>query len=53
VTFVGKRHVLQMTDGLFWREVEAMAAKYPDVQLREIDVDAMAAEIYTRLRRSM
>jgi 3-isopropylmalate dehydrogenase len=47
VTFVGKRHVLQMTDGLFWREVEAMAAKYPDVQLREIDVDAMAAEIYT------
>ncbi|MES2186487.1 MAG: isocitrate/isopropylmalate family dehydrogenase [Pseudomonadota bacterium] len=48
VTFVGKRHVLQVTDGLFWREVEAVAARFPDVQLREIDVDAMAAEIYTR-----
>jgi isocitrate/isopropylmalate dehydrogenase len=48
VTFVGKRHVLQVTDGLFWRETEAVAARYPDVQLREIDVDAMAAEIYTR-----
>ena len=48
VTFVGKRHVLQVTDGLFWREVEAVAALYPDVELREIDVDAMAADIYTR-----
>lgn len=48
VTFVGKRHVLQVTDGLFWREVEAVAAEYPDVQLREIDVDAMAADLYTR-----
>lgn len=48
VTFVGKRHVLQVTDGLFWREVEAVAARYPDVELREIDVDAMAADIYTR-----
>ncbi|MDF2811185.1 MAG: 3-isopropylmalate dehydrogenase [Microvirga sp.] len=48
VTFVGKRHVLQVTDGLFWREVEAVAAAYPDVTLREIDVDAMAADIYSR-----
>ena len=48
VTFVGKRHVLQVTDGLFWRETEAVAARYPDVTLREVDVDAMAAELYTR-----
>jgi 3-isopropylmalate dehydrogenase len=48
VTMVGKRHVLQVTDGLFMREVEAVAARYPDVQLREVDVDAMAAELYTR-----
>jgi 3-isopropylmalate dehydrogenase len=48
VTMVGKRHVLQVTDGLFMREVEAVAAQHPDIALREIDVDAMAAEIYTR-----
>ncbi len=48
VTMVGKRHVLQVTDGLFMRQVEAVAAEYPDVTLREIDVDAMAADLYTR-----
>ncbi|MEX2641835.1 MAG: isocitrate/isopropylmalate family dehydrogenase [Acetobacterales bacterium] len=48
VTFVGKRHVMQVTDGLFWREVEAVAAKHPSVELREIDVDAMAAELYLK-----
>ncbi len=48
VTVVGKRHVMQVTDGLFMREVEAVAAHYPDVTLREIDIDAMAADLYTR-----
>jgi 3-isopropylmalate dehydrogenase len=48
VTMVGKRHVLRTTDGLFMREVEAVAAKFPDVALREIDIDAMAADIYSR-----
>lgn len=48
VTVVGKRHVLQVTDGLFMREVDAVAAEYPDVQLREIDIDAIAAELYTK-----
>ncbi|WP_426958041.1 isocitrate/isopropylmalate dehydrogenase family protein [Muricoccus radiodurans] len=48
VTMVGKRHVLQVTDGLFMREVNAVAEQHPDITLREIDVDAMAAEIYTR-----
>ncbi|MGW1420052.1 isocitrate/isopropylmalate dehydrogenase family protein [Bradyrhizobium manausense] len=48
VTFVGKRHVLQVTDGLFWRETEAVAARHPGVTLREVDVDAMAAELYSR-----
>src|SRR5688572_18893070 len=47
VTMVGKRHVLQVSDGLFMREVEAVAAQHPGVKLREIDVDAMAAELYT------
>lgn len=50
VTMVGKRHVLQVTDGLFMREVEDVAKDYSDVELREIDVDAMAAELYTRPR---
>jgi isocitrate/isopropylmalate dehydrogenase len=48
VAMVGKRHVLQVTDGLFMGEVEAVAADYPDVELREIDVDAMAADLYIR-----
>jgi isocitrate/isopropylmalate dehydrogenase len=51
VTMVGKRHVLQVTDGLFMAEVEKAAADYPDVAFTEIDVDAMAAEIYTRPQR--
>jgi len=48
VTVVGKRHVLQVTDGLFMREVDKVASQYPDVTLREIDVDAIAAELYTK-----
>ncbi len=48
VTMVGKRHVMQVTDGLFMREVEAVAERYPEVALREIDIDAMAADLYSR-----
>ncbi|MPY56167.1 isocitrate/isopropylmalate dehydrogenase family protein [Streptomyces spongiae] len=47
VTMVGKRHVLQVTDGLFMDQVRAVAADYPDVELREIDMDAMVAAVYT------
>lgn len=46
VTVVGKRHVLQTTDGLFMQEVERVAAEHPSVTLREVDIDAMAAELY-------
>jgi isocitrate/isopropylmalate dehydrogenase len=45
---VGKLHVLQVTDGLFMREVYEVAEQYPDVTLREVDVDAVAAELYTK-----
>lgn len=48
ITVVGKRHVLQVTDGLFFREVENEAALHPNVTWREMDVDAMAADLYTR-----
>ncbi|MGK7871171.1 isocitrate/isopropylmalate dehydrogenase family protein [Falsiroseomonas sp. E2-1-a20] len=48
VAMVGKRHVLQVTDGLFMREVRAVAEQHPDITLREIDIDAMAADIYAR-----
>jgi isocitrate/isopropylmalate dehydrogenase len=48
VTMVGKRHVMQVTDGLFMREVGKVAESYPDVELREIDIDAIAADLYTR-----
>lgn len=48
VTVIGKRHVMQITDGLFVSTVEEVAAEYPDVELREMDVDAMAADLYLR-----
>jgi len=51
VTAVGKQHVLQVTDGLFMAEAYAMAKAHPDVAFREVDVDAMAADIYTRPER--
>lgn len=51
VTMVGKRHVLQVTDGLFMSEVAGAREQYPDVALREMDIDAMAAELYLRPER--
>ncbi|SNT47326.1 isocitrate/isopropylmalate dehydrogenase family protein [Rhodococcoides kyotonense] len=48
VTAVGKRHVMQVTDGLFMASVEEIARQYPDVGLHEMDVDAMAADLYLR-----
>ena len=51
VTVVGKRHVMKVTDGLFVSTVEEVAAGYPDVELREMDVDAMAADLYLRPER--
>lgn len=51
VTMVGKRHVMQVTDGLFMAAVTEVAEEYPDVQLREMDIDAMAADIYLRPER--
>ena len=51
VTAVGKRHVLQLSDGIFIREAEAVAAQYADVTWREMDIDAMAADIYSRPER--
>jgi len=51
VTAVGKRHVLQMGDGIFMREAAAVAKNFPDVAWREMDIDAMAADLYTRPER--
>ena len=51
VTAVGKRHVLQLSDGIFIRETAAVAARFPQVAWREMDVDAMAADLYTRPER--
>ncbi|MGE4220919.1 MAG: isocitrate/isopropylmalate dehydrogenase family protein [Alphaproteobacteria bacterium] len=48
VTGVGKQHVLKMSDGLFFREVEAVAAQNPKIAYREMDIDAMAADLYSR-----
>jgi isocitrate/isopropylmalate dehydrogenase len=43
VTAVHKANVLHMSDGLFLREVRKVAKDYPDVELDEKIVDAMAA----------
>jgi 3-isopropylmalate dehydrogenase len=43
VTAVHKANVLQISDGLFLREVRKVALEYPDVVLEEQIVDAMAA----------
>jgi isocitrate/isopropylmalate dehydrogenase len=51
VTVVGKRHVLQMSDGLFMEPAYALAKAKPDIALREMDIDAMAADIYSRPER--
>jgi isocitrate/isopropylmalate dehydrogenase len=51
VTAVGKQHVLQATDGLFMSEAYAQAELHKDIAFREVDVDAMAADLYTRPRR--
>jgi 3-isopropylmalate dehydrogenase len=43
VTAVHKANVLHISDGLFLREVRQVAKDYPDVELDEKIVDAMAA----------
>ena len=51
ITAVGKQHVLQMTDGLFMGEAYALAKAHPDIAFREMDIDAMAADLYSRPER--
>jgi len=43
VTAVHKANAFVLTDGLFLREVRKVAAAYPDVELEEVLIDAMAA----------
>ena len=43
VTAVHKANVFRISDGLFLREVRKVATEFPQVQLEEVIVDAMAA----------
>jgi 3-isopropylmalate dehydrogenase len=43
VTAVHKANVVKLSDGLFLREVRAVAKDYPDIELEELIVDATAA----------
>lgn len=43
VTAVHKANNMILTDGLFLREVRAVAASFPQVELEEVIIDAMAA----------
>ena len=45
VTAVHKANVLKLSDGLFLRAVRRVAEEYPDVELRELIVDAAAARL--------
>ncbi len=46
VTIVNKKHILRMTDGLFYNECMKVAAEYPDVKTDSAIVDAFNADIY-------
>lgn len=46
VTAVHKKHVLQLTDGLFMRTAAEVARDYPDIAIDDINVDAMASALY-------
>jgi isocitrate/isopropylmalate dehydrogenase len=48
VTAVHKANVLTLSDGLFLREVRAVAVGFPDVELEELIVDATAALLIRR-----
>jgi 3-isopropylmalate dehydrogenase len=43
VTIVHKHNVMKMSDGLWLREARAVAKDYPDIEVEEKIVDAMAA----------
>lgn len=45
VTAVHKANILRLSDGLFLRVVREVATGYPDVELRELIVDAAAARL--------
>lgn len=51
VTAVSKVNVLQLSDGLFLREVRKVAEEFPDVELDEVLVDAMAALLVRQAER--
>lgn len=48
LTAVHKANVMRITDGLFLREIHAVAEDFPDVEVEEIIVDAMAALLIRR-----
>ncbi len=48
VTAVHKANVLHLSDGLFLRVVREVAARYPEVELDELIVDATAAALIRR-----
>jgi 3-isopropylmalate dehydrogenase len=46
VSIVTKKHILRMTDGLFYDECVRVATEYPDVEWESVIVDAFNADIY-------
>jgi 3-isopropylmalate dehydrogenase len=50
VTAIHKRTVFKLTDGVFLREVEKVAAEYPDVRLDDHQVDTAALHLVTHPR---
>lgn len=51
VTIVTKKHIMRMTDGLFYDECVKAAQSYPDVVWDSAIVDAFNADIYLRPER--
>jgi len=48
LTYVHKGNILKITDGIFKNAVKEVAAKYPEVALEELHVDAAAMQLIKR-----
>lgn len=46
VTVVTKKHILRMTDGLFYDSCQKVAAEFPEVEMDSAIIDSFAADLY-------
>jgi len=42
---ITKRNIFKITDGFLWREVEDISKKYPDIEVKEMNIDNVAQQL--------